>query len=357
MSMKRCTAPLLSAVLLVAACDLVPTEPPIFETRFVVPGESTTLSVGQLLPPSISVSGSNFVLTLGTQTIPARTLGQMCPPCQAFQGQTVPKPAFVDSVTTTIAMPADVSSANIASGSVTVVLTHNFGFDPLRPPGAATTGSLTITVRNGTRVLGSTTVTDPFPNNTTLTRTVAIAPGTVTGPLQVTIALNSPAGGVAPANWVTVNTNAALSGAVQPNEILIANANVVVRDRPVSVQSVAIDLTGFEDVSDRVSGGALVVTMTNPFGVAGTMTLTLSGGSAGPITKQVTVGAGTTTQRIEFTESELQSLLGNNITLTIQGPVSGTAAGNVVTVTPNQQVSIATVLDLIFEIGAGDDES
>ena len=87
------------------------------------------------------------------------------------------------------------------------------------------------------------------------------------------------------------------------------------------------------------------------------MTLTLSGGSAGPITKQVTVGAGTTTQRIEFTESELQSLLGNNITLTIQGPVSGTATGNVVTVTPNQQVSIATVLDLIFEIGAGDDES
>src|SRR5687768_15368470 len=98
--MKRCTAPLLSAVLLVAACDMVPSEPPIFETRFVVPGESTTLSVNQLLPSSITVSGDNFLLALGAQTIPARTLGQMCPPCQAFNGQIVPKPAFSDSVTT-----------------------------------------------------------------------------------------------------------------------------------------------------------------------------------------------------------------------------------------------------------------
>ena len=355
--MKRCTAPLLSAFLLVAACDIVPSEPPIFETRFVIPGESTTLSVNQLLPSSISVSGNNFVLALGTQTIPARTLGQLCPPCQAFNGQLVPKPAFSDSVTTTIAMAADVSSANITSGSVTVVLSHNFGFDPLRPPGAAATGSLTVTARNGTRVLGSTTVTDPFPNNTTLTRMIALAPGTVTGPLQVTVAINSPAGGLAPANWVVVNTSAALTGTVQPNEILIGNANVVVSNDTVSAQSIVIDLTGFEDVSDRILRGALVVTMNNPLGVAGTMILTLSGGSAGPITKQVAVGAGTTTQRIDFTEAELQSLLGNNITLTIRGPVSGTAAGNVVTVTPNQQVSIATVLDLIFEIGAGDDES
>jgi hypothetical protein len=123
------------------------------------------------------------------------------------------------------------------------------------------------------------------------------------------------------------------------------------------VQTVAIDLTGFEDIRERVKRGALIVNVNNPLAVTGTLLLTLSGGESGPIEKQLNVTAGTSTQRIEFTEAQMQSLLGREITLTIRGPVSGTAAGNFVTVMPNQQVTIETQLDLIFALGAGDDES
>lgn len=338
------------AALVLGACDF-PTEPPKFQTRFVVPGENTTLSVNQLLPSSITVVGSNFRLSIGGQAIPSRTLGQMCgTACDAFPTVfTAPKPAFIDSIPVTLNLPADVSGATLAGGSVTVSLIHTFGFDPLRPPGGAN-GSLTLRVRNGTNVLGTLTITDPFPPNTQLTRTLQLTPGAIAGPLVVTVVLNSPAGSAT--QPVVIDKNASLTGSVTPDAIDISSAIVAVSNKQVSVQAVAIDLTGFEDLRDRVKGGAIVINMTNPLNVTGAMTATLTGGTSGPISKPVTVAAGTTTQRIQFTEAELRSMLGRELQLTISGPVSG--PNGFATVSPGLVISISTLLDFTFEIGAGD---
>ena len=341
-----------AAVLVLGACD-IPTEPPKFQTRFVVPGETTTLNVNQLLPSSVTAVGNTFQLTVAARAIPSRTLGEMCgAACADFPTVFVaPKPAFSDSIPVSVTLPADVASATLASGTITVTLTHSFDFDPLRPPGGAN-GSIVLRIRNGNTIVGSATINRPFPPNSTLTETVTLNPGTISGPLDVALLINSPAGD--PAQPVTINKNASFAGTVTPGTIAVSNASVVVAGKQVSVEAVSIDLTGFEDFRERVKGGAIVVNITNPLAVGGTMTLTLTGGTAGPITKQINVGAGTTSQRIQFSEAELQSLLGREIRLTISGPLTGTASGGLVTVSPGQQISISTQLDFVFELGGGD---
>jgi len=351
----------LLATLSLGACDF-PTAPPIFESRFIIPGESTTLSVNELLPSSITVSGNAFRLTLGATSLPQRTLAELCgalcapiPP-----GTMVPKPAFTTTIPATIDVPADVVGATVTAATVTIALTQTFGFDPLQPSGRAVgdDGFIAVTVRNGARTLAVDTIRGAFPSGAagTITRTLNLAPGEITGDLDVSLTLYSPAGGNAPQHWVAYVPGAQLLGTVTPEAVAISEARVTVQDRTVEVEAVSLDLSDIDqEMADRVVSGAFIVDVNNPLGVVGTMTLTISGGSAGVITKQLPVASGQSTTRVAFTQSELQSLLGRDLTLTVRGPVS--APTGTVTVTPGQQVTIATKLDLVFEVGGSEDQS
>src|SRR5690349_12604855 len=107
--MTWCTAPFrrrrlfAGAVLALSAasagCEF-PTEAPIFESRFVLPVENTTLSVSELLPTSLTNNGTAFGLALDPASI-SRTLGQLCPACVPFNGQSVPYPGFTGSIVDT----------------------------------------------------------------------------------------------------------------------------------------------------------------------------------------------------------------------------------------------------------------
>lgn len=330
------------------ACDF-PTEPPIFESRFVVPGENTSLSVNQLLPSSVSVAGNAFTLSLAPQSF-SQKLEQMCPACVALNGQTAPVPGFTSTVPVTVTLPADVASAALTSGSVNVTVSQNFGFDPINPPGSATKGKVVITITNNNRVIGYDSLGTSLPSGTPVTRTIALQGGTITGPISVSVQLTTPAGGLDPADWRTINTNSTLNVTATPANISISSATVNVASRNVSVTSVNLDLSDIDDaLRDRASGGAIVLKMVNPWPVSGALQLRIQGGNGVNITKTVTVAAGTTTQRITFTESEIQQMLGQNLTLTISGPVSASGA---VTVTPNQVITVETTLDLVLRLGA-----
>jgi hypothetical protein len=336
--------------LTLAACDF-PTAPPIFETRFIVPGENTTLSVDKVLPAGITVVGGAFRLNYGTVPVPSRSLGEMCgTPCLTLESFQVPKPAFTDNIEITIAMPQDVASGTVTSAGMTLTLTHSFGFDPLQPSGRTQDGHIAVTVRNGARVLGQDTIRGAFPSGSTLVRTIPLAAGDVAGSLNITLAIFSPAGGTAPQHWVTVRNAGAMSGTVAPANVAISEARVVVLNREVSTDLVTIDLTDIdESMSERVKSGTFVVTIDNPLGVVGTMDLIISGGTAGTITKPIQVATGVSTRRVEFTGPELRSLLGNEVTLAVAGRVTaptGTAA-----VRPGMRIAISTNLDLVFEIG------
>ena len=338
----------LAAVLTLGACEF-PTEAPQFQPRFVVPSETTTLPVTQLLPSSITVVNGTFQLALTPATI-NRTLAQLCS-CVVPAGTPVPYPGFTATVATEIALPAEVASAALASGSIALSVQNTFGFDPLNPPGATTAGNMVATIRSGTTTLGTTTITGPFASGTTKNATVALTPATISGPITISIAITSPAGGLLPSNFVTANANGALNVTATPQAIAISSANVAVSNKQISVEAVTLDLSDIdEDIASHAVSGAIILKMSNPFSVGGTLQLRIQGNGVN-ITKNVTVAAGSTTQRVEFTGPEIRSILGKDVTLSITGPVTGTGAGATVSVTPTQILSIETSLDLVVQVG------
>ena len=334
------------AALALSACDF-PTAPPRVETTFVVPGEETELSVAELLPASVSLSaaGGTFQLEVPGSTF-ARTLADMCPPCAAFDGAVVPKPAFTYTFGDELALPAQVVSATLAGGSVELRLTHGFGFDPIRPS-ASTRGEITATLRSGGALLGQATIrgTDTaFPSGGTVARTIPLQAGEVSGPLEIEIALTSPEG-----DPVRVDADAAFSVAVAPGPLAISRATVDVQAQAVSVESVTLDT---EDVDsalvERVRGGAVLVDLSNPWPVSGTLTLRLDG-----ITRVLQLAPGATSQRVELSGSELRQILGRVVTLSVEGTLSPASA---VTLTPDQRLSLDTTLSLVVELGGSGEQ-
>ena len=332
------------AVVSLGACDF-PTELPIFEPRLVVEAERTTLTVGQLLPSSVSIQGANFALSVGASTPVPRRLDQICPPCAVFSGQTVPKPPFEATITASTTIPADVRTAALVSGNIVVSINNQFSFDPIRP--GPVPGSVRILIRNGTTVVADTTISGAshsIPARTPNTPfTIRARPGTLTGssPITVDLTLNSPAGDPVP-----ISGSDSFTITATPQNFLISTATVGVTNKTVNAAAVTLDLEDIdEDFVDRVKQGALVLEINNPFGVTGTLNVTFNTPGIAP--KSVVLGStNPSTQRIEFTGAELRQLLGKSVQMNISGPVSGPAGG--VTVTPTQVLTVTSKLDLIL---------
>jgi hypothetical protein len=130
----------LATLLLVAVttCDL-PTKLPSWDQTWFIPGDSTRVTVSELLPKTgeLTVSTFNgqpvFALNVATPAAVSRSLGQVCAPCAAANGTTVPKPAFSISDSTQITMPTDLLAATIVNGGFNYTITNGFSFDPIRP--------------------------------------------------------------------------------------------------------------------------------------------------------------------------------------------------------------------------------
>ncbi|HET9982469.1 MAG TPA: hypothetical protein VFQ38_02730 [Longimicrobiales bacterium] len=337
---------MLAPLALLAACDL-PTDLPHWDTTWVVPGKGASFPVAQLLPSGVRAmpDGSAFQLDIAPTTF-STSLGEMCgSACPPVNGAVVPKPAFTATLGSSLALPAGVASATVVGGTVVVNATNGFSFDPLRPGGGAF-GTMTLTVSAGGAVLASTTVdgaTTPFPAGSTLSRTLPLASAAVTGAMSVRLVLTSPAGGLA-----TMNTSDRLTVSASAQGVRLGDARVDVGGRPVSVPPVALELDGLDDmVVERVHGGALVLGITNPFGGAtGAMTLRITAPGVAPITKHVELRTGTTTERVELTQAELRSILGQpGVVLAATGTLSSASP---VLVTPTQTVTITTKLELVL---------
>lgn len=336
---------LLLAGALGAGCEF-PTAAPRFQSRFLLPLEETRVSAAELLPAGVVATGSGFAITVGAVST-QRTLGQMCgQPCTQRQSLVTPKPAFTDVVTLSLPLPPEVAGGTITGGNLNVTLSHSFNFDPLRPAGATQTGSIGLVVRSSGVTLGSATIDQAFPRTAPATRSIPLA-GPVAGPVQLVLTLVSPAGG----NVVIDNASSfvvSLPGTV----VTASEARVLVQNRGISAQPMTLDLTGVDGgIRDRVRGGALVLVLSNPFAVAGTLQLRLQAATSGAdIVRPVQVAPAGTTQRLELTQEELRSLLGHRVTATVAGPVSGTAGP--ITVRPEQELVLVPRLDLILEIGS-----
>jgi hypothetical protein len=353
----------LSIVLLavVSACE-VPTRLPIWDQTWVIPGDSTRVSVSELLPKTgeltVSTSGGQpvFALNLTTPAAVSRTLGQVCAPCAAANGTTVPKPAFSISDSTPVTLPTDLVAATIVSGGFAYTITNNFSFDPIRPSAAgAPYGYFVIRVMNGTTLValdsvdGSTvaigkngsTIQRPLPLNIN-GGSLAI---TSAKPVQIYLTLNSPQG-----DPVTINTNQSFSVSILPLPIALSQAQVQVSNQTITAAQTSVDLSSVSDQSliNRVQGGTLHLNIASPFGVQGTLTASFAiPGTATNIVKSVPLTtAATQTVDVSLTAAELRSLLGHNATLSVSGSVSSPTGS--VTLTPTQVLQVTSTIQIIL---------
>jgi hypothetical protein len=113
---------------------------------------------------------------------------------------------------------------------------------------------------------------------------------------------------------------------------------------------------GLEDVDadlvERVMSGALELEIQNPWSIGASFSLTIRSPTVN-ITKDFTLAAeGTSTARVEFSQAELRSILGQpNVVLGGYGFVDPSAGS--VTLTPDQVLILNSKLDLVVRLGGG----
>lgn len=324
------------------------TDVPAWDLRFNIPSQSTSISVGTMLPSGVSIkSDSTAFLVSVNGTSFNRVLSTVCAACVPLNGLSVPKPAFNFTANSTTALPSDVTSATLAGGTIAVAVQNGLTFDPIAIAGAATQGHLLIVVTDAANrqlardsVNGATTT---LAAGATLNRTLTLAPGALTGPLTVTATLNSPAGGN-----VTMDVSRSVTVTGTPQNIAVSGASVSVTNKTISSSNLSFDLSGLDaSISDRMAGAIVQLTITNPFAVTGTMTVRLTAPGVS-ITKTVALATGTSSPTITLTANEARSIAGKNVSVSITGPVSASAP---ISVAPRDKVTVNTRIEATINVG------
>lgn len=321
-----------------AAADL--TDAPSWDVALNFPVKGTSLPVATLLPTRVALRPDSSVFDVTVDgTTATRTLGAVCPACNALNGTTAPRPALSFTTSGGTVLPSDLVSATVAGGNLLLTILNGFTFDPL---GGSPAAALVITVTDGAnRVVARDSLSGAsfaIPARRPTQRTIPLTPGAIRGPLTVTTAITSPVGGPAAIN---IDEAFTVLGTVQ--NLAVSDATVNVTAKAVTTGASAFDLSGLDEgIRDRLLGGSLRLVVTNPFGVTGTLTLTLTGGGV-TITKPLALAAGASSPSLTFSQQEMRSMVGRNLTLTLAGPVSATTP---VRIAPRDRASVSARLEL-----------
>ena len=331
----------------VAACD-IPTGLPRWETTWITPSEETTVHVAELLPADLAVNGDTtaFVLAIDpvNESWSLSDFCALCPPVTAV----APKPAFTATVSTTVPLGAAVQSVDVQSGRIDIVLTNGFDFDPLRPGAASDSGSITIELTSGTTTVASAALdgrTVSFAPGATRTLQLNFAPSTIAGDLGVDLTIDSPAGDV-----TTLNPNDALTMSLSSPGILVSEATISVAGQTIEGIDTELDLSDID--LESVKDGTIFLDIDNPFGVSGSLSITIDPDGGAPIVKSVALPAGNASAQVHFSESEMSQLIGQVSTMS----VGGTMNPGTVTVAPDMAITIGMRLRVTLELGGSDDD-
>jgi len=315
-----------------AACG-VPTDLADWDMTWSVPTTGTTISVNSMLPSGVTASGNSFLVSVSPISI-SRRLGEDCAPCAAADGLTIAKPAFVGSGTATATLPGTVTSATLGTNQITVTMRHGWGFDPLRPSATARGWIRILATSNGV-VIGRDSIngaTLAFPSGTELVRNMTLSGSVSRTGVIVTTTMDSPAGDV-----FRMQSAATFTASANFTTLAVSQAQVALTNQQVNAAATTLDLRDVGGaIRDRATAGVLQLTITNPFAVTGALTLRFTGGDQ-PVTKSITLSANTSTQDVSLTRDELRALFGKSISLSVTGPVNGSA----VTVSPGQTVNVS----------------
>lgn len=331
--------------LLVPACD-VPTAVPKWDTVWAVPIDSTSIAVGDLLPPTgaLRTDGTAFLVDL-PETPVSLTLAELCPLCERWDGRRARKPATRVSFGAELAFPDEVVSITIAGGEITLETTNGLTFDPIRPSRTAR-GWWSATVlsdRDPTDPIGTDTVdgteTAMPPGRTRFDR-FALEKATVSG-LTFRYTIDSPAG-----DPVRFETSSALSIDVAARALRATEVVVSFSPQEIAAPPIEIDLSGFEpSFIENIRGGALVLDVHNPFELEGDLRLAIEAPDA-TIRRTVHFQPGTSRARVELNHEQLRALFGEG---PVQYRISATvsASSGELALRPSQVLAVGTRLDVV----------
>ncbi len=325
----------ISCCLILLGCD-IPTALPILEQRWILPLEQAKVGVEELLPAGVSVSDGVLEVSIDTITTNS-SLDSLCAACAALNGSTAAVPAFTSSFNGSVNLPANMSSVEISSGSVQVVVTNGLSFDPLAGGGSI---EATILDGDGGLQLAQLIFSGALAPGATVTRSISIGNSNVGNEVFSVIKVTSPGGQIAP-----INTSEQLSVATTGSALIMGSATVSLEGHAVEVDIVKLDLDHIgPEIIERIVNGSLILEVTNPFGVS------LSGNiNIGPTSKSFSISEdGRSTTTISYTRNELTSFLGEKgVTLSL----SGTANGTSITLSSHQELTLEGTIDCLIRIG------
>jgi hypothetical protein len=224
--------------------------------------------------------------------------------------------------------------------TVSIALTHNFGFDPTQPSATAR-GSLVLTLSaNGTVIATDTFHGEtPWIRGSSLVRTLTVPTGAVVaGPLVFKAVLTSPAGDTA-----VVDPNSALTVDVPTTTLAASSMAAVLTAQPLPPLHFFVNTSGVgPNPRSHIKGGVLTLAIANPVSASGTVTLNFTGGATSITPRTITLsGRAADSAQVTFSEQEMQSLIaGSAIQVTTSGTVSGSAADHVVNFQPGGWIRV-----------------
>jgi hypothetical protein len=231
MGLRALRATCLGAVLSTAACDF--TEPQ-WEVDLILPFNSDTIALEDVLPPGITIGEIEGELAFIIPAIAdstSFTLGAACgSPCSTLQGQTVPVPGFAFVDTLDIALGSTLLSIEIRDGTISYMIRHDLGFDPLRPhadPDSAGSITLVTSSLSTGELLDSTVIsgaTATFPSGQGLQGNIDLEGKQIDGGTRTILTLDSPFDG----QTAIVDTAASLTASAALLGIFVDGINVVV---------------------------------------------------------------------------------------------------------------------------------
>lgn len=361
-TLRRAT--LLGLASTLCACDIVQfaTNPaPKFEQQWNLPADSTLISIGTLLPPSVSIystpasappDSTAFQLTMNLLPV-SRRVGDDCPQCQTLNGQTTVKPAFVLTSGSATNLPADVVSGALVGGQVDVQVTNGLSFDPIRvKTGPGAQGFMLIVLRSGSLVIARDSVngaTTAFAPGAVLMRTLTLQSGIVVGAVSLDLTINSPVGD----HNVPIDASGRVDANSDVQDFRLAQARISVSGRTLaSAGSDSLPLDDIpESISNSVTAAALDMTISNPFAISGNVDVQFGYGPSLTISKTIDLPNGADQVRtVALDRNEVRTLFGNKVGLAINGIVSSSGP---IDITPRQVVTIGNRLRLTILTGGG----
>lgn len=341
----------LGALLAAGACD-VPSEAPEWETRWVLPGEETYISVQEFLPEGVFVvpGGEGFGALVPPVEF-SRSLAQLCPACIPLDGVTVPKPPFTARFGEDLFLPAEVVSGSVVGGTLSLSLVNGLPFDPLNPGGPGA-GALRLSLLAGSgqqkgeigygELLGP---ADSLPAGSGGRVTAPIS-GTLLDPVELEVELISPSG-----DPVRIDIEDEIGAIATVADLLLSAIQIDASNRTVAILPVSLDVADLDqEFVDRVESGQIHLDVSNPLAATLDAQIVIRTPGAAPITRELTIPPGASQPSLDFSGAELKTILGRPETI-LEG--SATVVGSaILLLAPDTRVTLRGELDLVVRIGS-----